>query len=541
MISELTLTNADATLSASASGGLGDTNDDGFADFSITAHEADGYSDYTVFLNNGNGGFIQGSGYVVYGSTIESGVDTQGDSILVYKQYSPPIPSEPYAVSVTHPDGTGTYYESSTIPQFTFPPAVASRDQAPDNVTLDDSSNTITVAPSASLAGYETTTYSLPAGATIPGMQTIYPTFNGGIYSGGKFTIILHLQAPGLSDFFFYSGTLNQISDEVPCYASGTRILTDRGEVPVEALAVGDRVMALHSQGFEPVTWIGRRSVRPEAHARPETVRPVRIRRSALAEGRPTRDLVVSPGHALFLDGVLVHAETLVNGVTIVQERVAEVTYWHVELARHDVLIAEGVAAESYLEDGNRASFEAGRGVVALRAAVDGARTWDGCAPLLRSGPAVAAIRARLLARTEALGCRLGRDAALQLVLGSGVPVQPEWVSEHACRFTLPKGARGARLVSATWVPAHVDGTCEDRRVLGVCVRRLRVDGREIALASLRALGGWHEGEVDTGDAWCWSDGAGVLPEDAGMVEVWLGGGAQYWEVVEEVGERVVA
>ncbi|MFC0410070.1 Hint domain-containing protein, partial [Roseomonas elaeocarpi] len=132
-----------------------------------------------------------------------------------------------------------------------------------------------------------------------------------------------------------------------PCYARGTRILTDRGEVPVEELREGDRVrVLLGAEGFRPVRWVGHRRVALRHHPMPERARPVRFRAGSLAEGVPHRDLLVSPDHALFLRGVLVHAETLINGATVVQEEVAEVEYFHVELDAHDVMVAEGAAAE---------------------------------------------------------------------------------------------------------------------------------------------------------------------------------------------------
>jgi hypothetical protein len=48
----------------------------------------------------------------------------------------------------------------------------------------------------------------------------------------------------------------------------------------------------------------------------------------------------------------------LINGQTIRQVEAAEVTWFHVELASHDILLANGLAAESYLDTGNRSAFE---------------------------------------------------------------------------------------------------------------------------------------------------------------------------------------
>jgi len=98
--------------------------------------------------------------------------------------------------------------------------------------------------------------------------------------------------------------------------------------------------------GSAAVVWIGRR--RLDGRYNPE-VSPVRIRAHAFGGGQPRRDLLLSPDHAVHADGVLIPVRTLINGATVVQERADAVTYYHLELARHDVVYAEGLPAESYL------------------------------------------------------------------------------------------------------------------------------------------------------------------------------------------------
>ncbi|MGG5817489.1 Hint domain-containing protein [Falsiroseomonas sp. HW251] len=206
------------------------------------------------------------------------------------------------------------------------------------------------------------------------------------------------------------------IRDDIPapiCFAAGTDILTARGEVMVQELRTGDLVATIGASGapLKPVLWVGRRRIALAGNPNAHRLAPVRIEAGALAENTPHRDLLVSPDHCLFLDGMLVPARLLVNGTSIRVERgLTEVTYHHVELERHDVLLANGAAAESWLDAGNRAWFE--NAPLALLRVADtpdahaaGAPNpcaTDPCAPIIQGGARLAAIR-------DAIALRAGR------------------------------------------------------------------------------------------------------------------------------------
>jgi hypothetical protein len=137
----------------------------------------------------------------------------------------------------------------------------------------------------------------------------------------------------------------------------GTLILTVAGEVPVEELAIGDRVVALSGRA-RPIRWIGQRSYSGRFTLGQRHILPVRIAAGALAKGVPARDLWVSPNHALYLEGVLIEARDLVNGVSILQAKeTSKIEYFHIELDAHDVIVAEGAYAESYADDDSRSLF----------------------------------------------------------------------------------------------------------------------------------------------------------------------------------------
>jgi hypothetical protein len=228
---------------------------------------------------------------------------------------------------------------------------------------------------------------------------------SGGIVTGGGGTLKVPLQNGGTFTFSSF-GTIGTPSFQVgsntlvdlACFAAGTRIRTERGEVAVQALRVGDRAVLADGR-TEPVIWIGHRTVDCVHHPDPASAWPVRILAGALGTGLPARDLVLSPEHALFLNDVMIPVRVLINGSSIVQQRDDRVTYYHVELRVHDVLLAEGVATESYLDTGNRDCF-AGGAVTSLFPNF-GLLAWEvsGCAPLMVAGPEVAAARAAIDAR----------------------------------------------------------------------------------------------------------------------------------------------
>jgi hypothetical protein len=179
----------------------------------------------------------------------------------------------------------------------------------------------------------------------------------------------------------------------ISTYAAGTRILTIRGEISVEALREGDAVETV-TGAFRPVVFLGRRRVDCARHPVPSDVWPVRVRAAAFADGVPHRDLLLSRDHSVYIDDVLIPIRHLINGATIVQEPAAEVVYWHVELPEHTVIFAEGLPCESYPDADGRTAFENAGKVMQLHPKFT-ARVW-GSNDLAATGDRLSVIRCYL-------------------------------------------------------------------------------------------------------------------------------------------------
>jgi len=301
-------------------------------------------------------------------------------------------------------------------------------------------------------------------------------------------------------------------------------VLTDAGEVAVERLQPGARVVSLLHRKLLPVAWIGFRRVR--------NAWPVRVAAGAFGPGQPRRALRLSPDHAVFVDGVLVPVRYLVNGVSIVQEHYGMVTYYHVELAEHGVLLAEGLPAESYLDTGNRSAFANG-GVLVMKHPEFALSVWakDACAPLTVSGPAVVAVRERLLARAQQLGWGTTELPEPHLLVGEQ-RIEPDTNENDTVTFSLPPDCREVQLASRSTVPAHLDPRASDHRRLGLAVAVLTLDGVEFPLNDARLGTGWHDPEPGLR----WTDGAATLTVDgarlltvryAPLLRYWIQGEAE--------------
>jgi len=309
------------------------------------------------------------------------------------------------------------------------------------------------------------------------------------------------------------------------CYMRGTLIATPEGQKPVEDLQAGDQVLTA-SGGVATVKWLGYRKLRAARIPTKDAIRafPIRICAGALAPNVPARDLYVSPGHHMYFDGKLAPAMLLVNGKTITQDFSRAVfEYFHVELDRFDILLAEGAPAESYVDTGNRSMFQNADtvslsndfGPISGRPAIEGIE-------ILSSGPALETIRKRLLKRAETLtqSVRVA-DPDLRIeVNGQEVHAETAGQSEGVMRFVLPAGAHGGevRILSRSAVVRDTTAHARrDLRKVGVGLVRITIEDdtgrRDLDLLNPQ-LAGMHDPQDVHGVFMRWTNGSAVIPAD---------------------------
>ncbi|MBT0956861.1 Hint domain-containing protein [Alphaproteobacteria bacterium KMM 3653] len=148
------------------------------------------------------------------------------------------------------------------------------------------------------------------------------------------------------------------IESVIPCFTPGTMIATPKGEVAVEALKVGDKVIT-RDNGVQEIRWHGITQIGAEELAAAPEFQPVLIEAGALGAGVPERDIMVSPQHRILISSadaaiyfdhreVLVAAKHLVGRAGVRRAREASVGYVHFMFDAHEVVLSNGAWSESF-------------------------------------------------------------------------------------------------------------------------------------------------------------------------------------------------
>jgi hypothetical protein len=225
-------------------------------------------------------------------------------------------------------------------------------------------------------------------------------------------------------------------------------------------------------------------------------------------------------------DGVLVPARLLINGASIVREPgLGVITYYHIELDTHDILLAENLPAESYLDTGNRSLFENAGVPVGLHpdfSEGQARREVESCAPFADKPEQVEPMWRALALRAEQLGWQLPRqpettsDPALSVVV-DGRPIAPVSVKEGRYLFVLPCAISEVRLTSRSALPSEAMPWMSDDRRLGVSLKRLTLRSETsvvpIALDHPALRDGWWDTErLSPAVLRRWTNGDAVVP-----------------------------
>jgi hypothetical protein len=176
-------------------------------------------------------------------------------------------------------------------------------------------------------------------------------------YLAGEGPYFTPIDGTVLKDAVFVSSTFVLDSTEVsipllfpPCFVAGTPIQTPAGDVPVEMLALGDRVTTL-DRGPQRLIWIGRRTVSGRGKFAPVRFAPGAIGNPVALEVSPQHRMLIAGWRAEILFGepeVLVAAVHLVDGDRITRAPRDRVTYVHLLFDRHEIILGAGVPSESF-------------------------------------------------------------------------------------------------------------------------------------------------------------------------------------------------
>jgi hypothetical protein len=186
-----------------------------------------------------------------------------------------------------------------------------------------------------------------------------YVSGQGLILSDGTTSQTIDLVGDFTSDEILISHQ-GSLSTEIvaPCFLKGTRIEVLAGKMLIEELKIGDYVKIVDGR-YLPIKWIGRRSYDAAQANENSALWPIEISESAISNGVPCRNMIVSPDHGIFLEGVLIKAELLKNDRNIRQKRdILNIEYFHIELESHEIIIAENCPTESFWNFECRSRFE---------------------------------------------------------------------------------------------------------------------------------------------------------------------------------------
>lgn len=311
------------------------------------------------------------------------------------------------------------------------------------------------------------------------------------------------------------------------CFLAGSMILSSEGDIAVEDIEIGDQVVTFdwknNKNVMRLVIWVGKTHVNVRSHLPDdEAGYPVRILKDAIADGVPYKDMLITAEHSLFFNGKFVPARMLVNGRSIFFDKsITSYDYYHIETQNHSVIMADGMLTESYLDTGNRHTFQQDGKVVSIGGSLN--LTWDdAAAPLGVNREFAEPLSRRIEARASASGItqrdaapELTEDANLHLATDAGMIIRPAREHNGRIMFMIPTGVQSVRIASNASRPSDVIGPfVDDRRYFGVAVGEIMMfeSGHTHTITAHltdKELDGWNTLEWEDTR---WTSGNAMLP-----------------------------
>lgn len=309
------------------------------------------------------------------------------------------------------------------------------------------------------------------------------------------------------------------------CFLAGSMITTPSGPRLIQDICLGDEVVTFINDQREShsVTWAGQAHCNVRSHLPDdEAGYPVRILKDAINRGVPSKDMLITAEHCLFFEGSFVPARMLVNGCSIFYDKtITSYNYYHIETTQHSIIMADGVLTESYLDTGNRHTFQQKNNLVSFTQPHN--LNWsDAAAPLGVSREFVEPLFRQLEIRANKLGYLrqtempvLTTQSDLCLVTENGTIIRQ--IREHDDRimFMIPPGVNVVHIVSNASRPCDVIGPfVDDRRYFGVAIGEIMMfeSNKTHAITTHLAeteLKGWN---VIACKDERWTSGNAVLP-----------------------------
>ncbi|MFC0502828.1 Hint domain-containing protein [Asaia krungthepensis] len=327
-----------------------------------------------------------------------------------------------------------------------------------------------------------------------------------------------------------YMGPYASEIDLEACYLPGTLIETPSGDMPIERLKAGDEVI-VHDEltsGVRTIRAVGCGQANVMANL-PDDIAgwPIRVRKSALADNVPFKDMLLTAEHCLYLQGAFVPVRMLVNGRSIYYDKtIRSYNYYHLETEPHSIIRADGALSETLMDAGHGGRLYNASLTLPPRLTTDWSQA---AAPLRTSRKFVEPLHQQFEDRAASFSDTVDRlstetteDNGLYLLTEKGRRIDGYGGKGAFIHFSLPNDVQSLYLMSRASRPCDAIGPfIDDRRLLGVLVGSVTLDEGGVSTRltthlESETLPGW---EKEIAGTMRWTRGNALLPLPARVHE----------------------